>query len=313
MTPLKPSPRAAELDQLLAAAETDPVSQAFRTALGHVQPTAAFTQQLETQLQRLARAQPRAAQSSRRWLPTSWRGRQLALAALAMLLLLALGGWLLVRPPAPVSAQEVLRRAASVQLAPNQTAHYRYRMQPPTGASTTSTAEVWVQAAANGAIMRTAQTLIEFGADGTPDSIQRRIITGFTAQYYGYNPRRNTITIQSGSVDQVIGDQPNLFDGASVARYLSTLAQGDVQGVRLLPAQTLDGTAVIVVQAVPAPGNRFNEPFTAYFDAERYIIRGFDSPDGHIRMTLDQTVSADAVPPDAFLLNPPAAARVVSP
>jgi hypothetical protein len=230
-----------------------------------------------------------------------------------MLRLLALGGWLLVRPPAPVSAQEVLRRAATAQLAPNQTAHYRYREQPPTGTSTTSTMEIWVRADASGAVVRTAQTLIEFGADGAPDSVQRRIISRFTAQYYGYNPRRNTITIQSGSVDQVIGDQPNLFDGASVARYLSTIAQENVQGIRLLPAQTLDGTAVIVVQTVPAAGNRFNEPFTAYFAAQRYIIRGFDSPDGYIRMTLDETVSVDAVPSDAFLLNPPVGARVVSP
>jgi len=161
--------------------------------------------------------------------------------------------------------------------------------------------------------VRTAQTLIEYGQDGTPDSIQRRIISGSTMQYYGYDPRHNTITIQSGSVDQVIGDQPNLFDGASVARYLSTIAQENVQGVRLLPAQTLDGAGVIVIQAMPAPGNHFNEPFTAYFDAQRYIIRGFDSPDGRIRMTLDETVSADAVPPDTFLLNPPVGARVVSP
>lgn len=201
MTPLKPSPTGAELDQLLTAAETDPASQTFRTALSHVQPTAAFVQQLETQLERLARSQPRTARSSRRWLPIAWQGRRLGLTALAMLLLVVLGGWLLVKSPAPVSAQEVLRRAASVQLAPNQTAHYRYREPPPTGTSITSTMEIWVQADASGAIVRTAQTLIEFGSDGAPDSIQRRIISGPTAQYYGYNPRQNTITIQSGSVD----------------------------------------------------------------------------------------------------------------
>ncbi len=186
-------------------------------------------------------------------------------------------------------------------------------MQQTTPFPAMSTAEVWAQADASGAIVRTAQTLIELGKDGTPTSIQRTIITGPTAQYYNYNLRSDTISIRSGTVAAVIGDQPNLFDGASVANYLSTIAQGSVQGVGVLPSQTLDSVTVIVVQAVPAPGNRLSERFTAYFDAQRYIIRGLDFPNGRVRLTLDETLPAAAVPPDAFLWNPPATARVASP
>lgn len=323
---LKRNPTDTALNQLLDTAATDPASQTFRTALRDVQPTAAFAQQLEAQLEQLARAQPRAARSTRRWLPIAWHGRRLALTALATLLIVVLAGWLLVRPPESAAAQAVLRRAATVHLAPNQTFHYRYSEQHSDGSHITGMRDVWVQTDASGAITRTAWTLTESRA-GSPATVQRAIISGSNndLQYYGYDLQRNTVTLSSGpgKGDHLFGAQPkpglnmlltgpNILDGASVARFLDMITQVNVRGLSLLPAQLLDGVPVIVVRAAPVPGSLIDAHFTAYFDAQRYTLRAFDDSEVRIRLTLEETVPATAVPVDTFLLKPPAGAQVIT-
>jgi len=59
MTHRNQTPKGAALDQALAAAEDDPTSHVLQVVRRHIQPTAAFAQQLEVQLEQLARAATR--------------------------------------------------------------------------------------------------------------------------------------------------------------------------------------------------------------------------------------------------------------
>ena len=72
------------------------------------------------------------------------------------------------------------------------------------------------------------------------------------------------------------------------------------------------GVPVIVVQAMPVPGSLIDARFTAYFDAQRYTLRAFDDSDVRMQLTLEETVPAAAVPTDAFRLNLPAGAQVIT-
>ena len=167
---LKRNPTDIALNQLLDTAATDPASQAFRTALRDVQPTAAFAQQLEAQLEQLARAQPRAAQSTRRWLPLAGAAARADRAGHAVD---RRARRVAARQATRVAAaQEVLRRAATVHLAPNQAFHYRYSEQHSDSSHITGMRDVWVQTDASGAITQTAWTLTELRA-GSPATVQR--------------------------------------------------------------------------------------------------------------------------------------------
>jgi hypothetical protein len=221
------TPNRVELDTALAEAETGEAGQVLKMARQHMRPRAAFAEQLEARLAQATRTQPR-------WhgLRAGWRTPLLAragiLAGATALLLVVIVGWMLSRPATPASAQEVLQRAAAVRLAPNQSAHYRYQAQVMNGGGGTGTADVWVQADASGAIVRNGITLTMFGNDGAPQSILRLLIVGGFAQQYDYSLRDNTLRIMTGTVDEVISNGLNFFDGSSVAAYLNKIAQGNV-------------------------------------------------------------------------------------
>jgi hypothetical protein len=143
-------------------------------------------------------------------------------------------------------------------------------------------------------------------------------------QVLAYNPEmRGDNTIQLGWRGQMRGYPswvvPNeVFDGASVAQSLSTLAQASPQQVRLLPQQTLDGHTVDVVEVdgwVQGPAQRT----VFYFDAQSYVLRGFDAtsldpsypmPSWQARFSAATTMAASAVPPQTFALAAPATAMV---
>jgi hypothetical protein len=138
-------------------------------------------------------------------------------------------------------------------------------------------------------------------------------------QVYGYDTGNNGIIVP-GTHDEHPGWMiPNdALVGAGVAQELSALAQRAPGQVRVLPPQTLDGSAVDVVQVngwTDAPGMRT----TFYFDAESFMLRGFDAvsidpsyaaPSWQVRLASYATVAAAAVPPHTFTLNAPADARV---
>src|SRR5262249_26529649 len=139
-----------------------------------------------------------------------------------------------------------------------------------------------------------------------------------------YNPEMrgdNTIMLASRTQMRAYPSWavPNeVFDGASVAQSLSTLAQDSPQQVRLLPQQTLDGHIVDVVEVdgwVQGPAQRT----VFYFDAQSYVLRGFDAtsldpsypmPSWQARFSAATTMAASAVPPQTFALAAPATAMV---
>jgi hypothetical protein len=267
------------------------------------------------------------------------------LAALAGALLLALSGVLggpHLSAPAPVSAQDVLRRAAAaMRLAPSQAAHLSYRVAiaPPRGqlalavyahrgagkaryrvvaGTVVFTAEVWVRAAAGGAPTASMQTLTWPGTHQF--LVDRYIQVG--SQIYGYDPGNNEIALRGTHDEQPGWLIPNgALDGAGLTRELSALALHAPRQVRLLPRQSLGGTAVEAIQVDgwrDAPGLRT----TFYFDAHTFLLRGFDAgsrdptyptASWQVRLGSYATVAAGSVPPRTFTLRAPADAQVASP
>jgi hypothetical protein len=288
----------------------------------------------------------------RRRLSGALRVRLACAAAALMLALSGAAGYLRLSAPAPVSAQTVLSRAAvAMRLAPNQAAHLTYRVTvispagaTPMPAQTTwrtstkvsgvpaqsasmgtawTTADVWVQADANGVPTMTSQALAAGhgprfgdGAHALP-TIDHYVQIG--RQVYGYDLGNNAISIP-GTHDEHPGWMiPNdALAGAGVAQELSALAQRAPGQVQRLPQQTLDGIGVEVIAVngwTDAPGMRT----TFYFDAGSFLLRGFDAvsidptyptPSWQVRLASYATVAATAVPPHTFILNAPADARV---
>lgn len=256
--------------------------------------------------------------------PRRWRGWLVAprrrLTALAMALLLALSGaagYLRLSTPTPVSAQTVLRHAAAA-LVPGQAAHLTYTVAVSGGikGAGTGTAEVWLQAGANGMSNLSAQTL---NGAGNADPLGRYVQVG--DQVYAYDASHNAILLGPEARENPSWVLPNdIFDGASIAQYLSSLAPRSAN-VRLLSPRTLDGHSVDVVE-VDGWANRPGQRTILYFDAQSYLLRGFDAssldpsyptPSWQVRLSASATMDASAVPSGTFSLNAPVTARVYPP
>jgi hypothetical protein len=109
-----------------------------------------------------------------------------------------------------------------------------------------------------------------------------------------------------------------VFDGASAAQSLSALAKDSPQQVRLLPRQTLDGATVDVIE-VDGWTERPAQRTTLYFDAQTYVLRGFDTssldasyptPSWQARLSSYENMAATAVPPHTFALDAPSTATI---
>jgi hypothetical protein len=264
---------------------------------------------------------PRPAPRRRFRIPGSGR---LLLPALAAILLAA-GGlveYLHVSAPTPVSAQPVLRRAASVQLPPNSALHLVYSVtvtipdQSGNG-SHSGTEDTWIESDAAGRPIASVQTL----SLSVKNIFTRYVQAG--GETYAYDPELrgdNTIAIGPETRADPSWLVPNhMFDGATVARYLN--APDQQQGVQRLPDQTLDGHAVDVVQ-VDGGANRPALRTTLYFDAHSYVLRGFDAssidgsypiPNWQVRLVSSTQMPASSVPAHTFTLNAPADASIQLP
>ncbi len=240
-------------------------------------------------------------------------------------------------------ADRATSAAAAMRLAPNQAAHLTYNMAvtPSTdqgsaaahdkaGSALQSTqklqnslsADVWVQADANGDPTMSAQTLTP-GRPGLRGIGDRYIQIG--QRVYAYDSSHNAILVTAGPGMQDFHPSwvvPNdALDGAGLTQELSALAQRSPQQVQLLPRQTLDGTTVDVIQ-INGWSDRPAQRTTFYFDAQSFLLRGFDAasfdssyptPSWQVRLTGYNTVAGSAVPANTFTLNAPADARIVAP
>ncbi|HZS88920.1 MAG TPA: hypothetical protein VFE42_15710 [Chloroflexota bacterium] len=338
----------ADLDSMCRIATAATVSPRRDTAIRQALHARALERLLSTRADRGRRS----AAGLRAWL----RDREAILrrpgslglrAALTGAILLTVGGvagYLQLGSPAAVSAQTVLNRAAAaMRLAPNQAAHLTYNMAvtPSTdqgsaaahdkaGSALQSTqklqnslsADVWVQADANGDPTMSAQTLTP-GRPGLRGIGDRYIQIG--QRVYAYDSSHNAILVTAGPGMQDFHPSwvvPNdALDGAGLTQELSALAQRSPQQVQLLPRQTLDGTTVDVIQ-INGWSDRPAQRTTFYFDAQSFLLRGFDAasfdssyptPSWQVRLTGYNTVAGSAVPANTFTLNAPADARIVAP
>src|SRR5436305_897033 len=134
-------------------------------------------------------------------------------------------------------------------------------------------------------------------------------------QVYAYNPEMrgdNTIMLAPEARAHPSWLVPNdVFDAAGVTQELSTLATQSPQRVQLLPQQTLDGHTVAVIE-VDGWTDRPAQRTTFYFDAQSYVLRGFDAvsrdpsyptPSWQVRLSSYATMPAAAVPLRTFTLN----------
>jgi hypothetical protein len=247
---------------------------------------------------------------------TRWRVAQLAAAVLLTLSAIGAYAWF---GSQPASAQAVLRQASSFHLAANQTAHLTYNV---TLKGHAGSAEVWAQADASGAPIRAAQTLTISGpAKHNPGSSVATLSSRYVEvgqQVYLYDPAHNAILLSpEAREDPGWILPPDTFFGVNVARELTALAQQSPRRVQLLPQRTLDGHQVGAVEV----DGWFNQPdlrTTFYFDVSSGLLRGFDSvvrstaqPIWQLRLATEEMVAT--APPQTFLLNAPATARVVAP
>ena len=120
------------------------------------------------------------------------------------------------------------------------------------------------------------------------------------------NPGVSAVTLAYGLPSQV-------FDGVWVAQRLSQLTQETKPGVQVLPHQPLDGSTVDAVTFTRGATHA-----TFYFDAQSYLLRGFDVVDAsgrtwQARLSGDDAVALTVVPGAAFVLNAPASAHVIAP
>lgn len=240
----------------------------------------------------------------------------LAIVAALVLVLGGLGGISHLNAPATASAQPVLRRAAAVRMPANEVMHLTYAVtvsvpdQDTGKAAPGGTAEVWIASDGSGIPIRSSQTLTL----DVKHLSSRYIQEG--GETYSYNPELrgdNTIAIAPEGRSDPSWLIPNhMFDGASVAAYLNGQTGS---GARLLPRQTMDGHTVDVVQVDGGP-DRPALRSTFYFDAQTYLLRGFDAvgidpsypmPSWQARLTGETTMPASSAPAGVFTLNEPSA------
>jgi len=263
---------------------------------------------------------------SRMAAPTPARNRRLRVPSLSRVpvalvtgLAVVLGGLASISrlsAPTMASAQSVLHRAAAVRMSPNEAMHLTYAVtvsvpgQGTEKALLGGMADVWIESDGNGRPVRSSQMLTL----AVKNLSSRYIQEG--GETYSYNPELrgdNTIAIAPEARSDPSWLVPNhLFDGASVAAYLNGEAGS---GTRLLPQQTLDGHTVDAVRVDGGP-NRPALRTTFYFDAQTYLLRGFDAvgidpsypmPSWRARLTGEVSLPASAEPAGIFKLNAPTA------
>lgn len=287
-----------ELEQSLAELEKGATGKMLATAAGQIAPRAEFVNELERKMRGFAPAAPKRA---------SWQGRPLRLVSAGLALVLLVVAVLWLKQPETVSAHEILARAAAAQLPSNGFAHMVYTIEGLTPTQRGGSAEVWLGADADGNIARTALSMTFLNQDGSAHEILRMVIVGDAVQIYDYNPAANTVRLDKGKYEQVIGDSPNHFDGKSVAKALEKIAAGNEHGVELLPPQSFYDKPVYVVQMQDN-----GETTIFYFDAQTYVLRGYVTTQTRAHLTQEEIVPAAQVKSDAFDFNPPVFAREVT-
>jgi hypothetical protein len=112
-----------------------------------------------------------------------------------------------------------------------------------------------------------------------------------------------------------------LFDGASVAQRVATLATDGAAHVQLLSEQMIGGVTVDPVQVDGWPHGASIRT-TLYFDAGTHLLRGFDSrgtdpsydsPGWRVRLSEQTAGPRSAAPANAFALAAPSSAQVQPP
>jgi len=251
------------------------------------------------------------------------RTRLVGLVAALLLAGSGLAGYLRLSNPLPASAQVVLRYAAAVRLAPRQVLHVRYLLTV-TGmqkgsratAGLRGVADVWLTADARGAPTVSVQTLTM----SHMNMISRYVQVG--QQVYAYNPEmRGDHVIVLNPAQRALPSwvEPSAtYLGSSVAQDLTVLTQRFPQRLRMLEHQTLNGHAVDTL-TVDGWSSRPGQRTTFYFDAQTYILRGFDAtsldptypmPSWQARLVSSTVIPSTAVAPRTFRLNAPASAQV---
>ncbi|HXT36120.1 MAG TPA: hypothetical protein VN837_11125 [Chloroflexota bacterium] len=275
-----------------------------------------------------AASRPDERRTTARWAPRL-RPRLVAAGAALILVVSGLFGYQRFGSPAPVSAQAVLRRAAALQLGPNQAIHLVDTVSMTIDGHTSSgTDDVWLQTDANGVPALSAQSLslVKSGTStNEPSGVNSGLDSRFIQvgqQVLAYNPELrgdDQILLSPDMRGYPSWAVPNdVFNGGDVAQTLSTLSQASPGSVRLLSPQTLDGVAVNVVE-VDGWTNRPAQRTIFYFDAQSSVLRGFDAgsldpsyptPLWQARLRSSQTMPATAVPAGAFALSAPASATI---
>lgn len=249
---------------------------------------------------------------------TRLRPRLAALVALVAVTGTGVIAYVSGQSPTPVSARAVLSRAATAsRLSPDQAAHLTYTLSPGVagrGGGVAGPMDVWLRADAHGNTVHAAFTQKIYRANGAVAAVQRTVRDGGTMRGYVYNPHANAVALRTATARLFTVGGLDLFDPSAVAAYLITAARGSPGQARLLPQQTLNGVTVDVVQ-LPGDLQQASPPVTAYLDARSYLLRGLDEVSGQytlrLRVTAYDQVAASAVPPRAFALDVPPAARIV--
>jgi hypothetical protein len=247
--------------------------------------------------------------------------RLLQVAAVLALVAAGIAGSLLL-DGRPASAQAIVRQAAAYHLAANQATHLTYQVTLTGGQKdgVSGTADVWLEANASGAPVRSAQTLATGASAKGPrpvGMVSRYIQDG--QQVYAYDAGHNAILLGADArADASWIVPPEIFSGVSVAQDLQAILALAPQHVQALSPQTVQGVSVDVIQ-VTGWVNRPAQQTTFYFDRQSFLLRGFritstdpsyPTATWQAWLTSDQTLSATAVPANTFRLDAPATARV---
>ncbi len=237
--------------------------------------------------------------------------------AAAVLVLLTGGvGYLRLQSPTSVSAaQATLNRAVTTlrATAANRALHAVYTVTA-TGTTATppTTIDEWTLGDATGAI---AKATLAF-SDGAGHLESRTVLTGDAATTYNVGAN----SVMTGTVDR--SALPTPLDAAALAQVVQQ-AQQNGQDARLLPADTLDGATVQVVEIDRTSDDtaRPHQIIKLYIDAHTSIVRGLDfaTTDAAgavlstttLRLATFEAVDPSVVPANTFTLRAPASARVI--
>jgi len=257
--------------------------------------------------------------------------RVAAVAAAVLLALGGLAGYLRMQAPTPVSAQTILRRAAAVLTAahPDEVTNDVSRVSySPNRAQDISqdvyiqgpltlTVDQWTQLDATGAISRQVTTAT------TPAGalVFRALRQGREVRTYGARgPGRDWIVDVTRALESDPTPVVNSgFLWLDLARLVSEARAGAASYIRLLPAQTVAGAPVDVVE-IGAPA----DATILYIDARTYAIRGVDEVEswsGHgqrhlalrMRLLRHAVVAPAVIPAGTFALAAPAGVTVLHP